>query len=72
MIPPTVEVLCLDGMCFRANAVTLDAVTCSYYEPAARQDPRGPQMSHGEWLQRRSAITEAKLCPKPQKSARKR
>ena len=46
----TIEVVCNDMMCFKVDAVTLQAVTCCYYEPAAWNDPRGPQMSYGEWL----------------------
>ena len=46
-----IEVVCLDMMCFKVDPVTLNALTCSYYEPAAWwADQRGPQMSYGEWL----------------------
>ena len=45
----TIEVVCPDMMCFKVDPVTLDALCCSYYEPAAWADPRGPQMSFAEW-----------------------
>jgi hypothetical protein len=40
-------------MCFKADPKTLDPLTCCYYEPAALNDPRGPQMSFGEWARKR-------------------
>lgn len=45
-----IEVVCEDMMCFKVDAQTLEPLTCSYYEPAAWNDPRGPQMSYSEWL----------------------
>lgn len=48
-----IEVVCPDMMCFKVDAETLEPLTCSYYEPAAWADPRGPQMSYDEWLQTR-------------------
>jgi hypothetical protein len=45
----TIEVVCEDKMCFKVDAVTLEPVGKSYYEPAALSDPRGRQMSHSEW-----------------------
>jgi hypothetical protein len=51
----TIEVVCLDMRCFKVDAHTLDPIGGSYYEPAAVTDPRGPQMSVGEWNRRRNA-----------------
>lgn len=51
-----IEIVCPDMMCFKVDATTLEPVTCSYYEPAALNDPQGPQMSYGEWLFRREAV----------------
>jgi len=51
----TIEVVCEDMMCFRVNAKTLEPLTVSYYQPAAWADPRGPQMSYGDWCVKRHA-----------------
>jgi hypothetical protein len=45
-----IEVVCQDMMCFKVDPDTLEAVTCSYYEPAAWSDPKGPQMPYSQWL----------------------
>ena len=51
-----IEVVCVDMRCFKVNPVTLEPLSCSYYEPAAWNDPRGPQMSHSEWTKKRMDI----------------
>lgn len=53
--PDTIEVVGEDTICFKVRADTLDPIGGSYYEPAAVTDPRGPQMSVGEWNRRRNA-----------------
>lgn len=47
--PKTIEVVGVDMQCFKVDAETLEPLACSYYEPAALTDPRGPQMGIGEW-----------------------
>jgi len=49
---PPIEVVCVDMMCFKVDAETLVPLSCSYYQPAAWNDPRGSQMSYSQWLQR--------------------
>jgi hypothetical protein len=59
-----IEVVCEDLTCFRVRADTLEPVGSSYYEPAAVRDPRGPQMSHGEWSRRRSEMRRSEYDAK--------
>jgi hypothetical protein len=48
--------------CFRVRADTLEPISSSsYYDPSALTDPRGPQMSIGEWLRRRADQREAEF-----------
>ncbi len=45
---------------FRVHEGTLEPVSgSSYYEPAAWRDPRGPQMSFGQWCVARNAQRDA-------------
>ena len=69
-----IEVVCLDMTCFKVDPVTLEPVTSCYYEPAVWNDPRGPQLSHGEWLAKRMTRatpsgTEMKTAPKRRSGA---
>lgn len=54
-----IEVVCENMMCFKVDPKTLDPLTCSYYEPAAFNDPRGPQMTFSEWVVKRNEQWEA-------------
>lgn len=51
-----IEVVCEDMMCFLVKPGTLEPTTCSYYQPAALSDPRGPQMAYGDWCLRRAEL----------------
>lgn len=59
--PSLIEVVCDDMTCFKVRADTLEPTGCSYYEPAALTDPRGPQMSVGEWNRLRNEQQDARM-----------
>lgn len=53
-----IEVVCKDMRCFKVDAKTLNPLCCTYYEPAVLNDPRGPQMSYGDWITKRNKQEE--------------
>lgn len=61
----TIEVVGEDSMCFKVDAQTLEPLGGSYYEPAALTDPRGPQISYGEWCRLRNEQREKEMRSRP-------
>lgn len=56
-----IEVVGFDMMCFKIDPVTLEPLSCSYYEPAAWNDPTGPQMDIATWQAKRGEMWRVSL-----------